>query len=172
MEVPDSLQIVRAETAAQFEQVRELLSEYIAWDSQITSSLGFDANILLEYQYHQGVIELPGEYAPPDGYLLLALYGMEAAGCGALKRFDERSCEIKRMYVRPAFRGKKIGKRLLETLIQEARESGYTHARIETVTFMKEAPALYYSLGFKDIEPYYEIPDEFKLITLFMELAL
>jgi GNAT superfamily N-acetyltransferase len=172
MEVADSLQIVRANSSEQFKQVRELLAEYIAWDSQVTASLGIDANILLEFQYQQGAIELPGEYAPPDGCLLLAVYGMEAAGCGALKKFDEQACEIKRMYVRPAFRGKQIGRRLLETLIQAARESGYAQARIETVTFMKEALALYYSLGFRDIEPYYEIPDEFKPITLFMELAL
>ncbi len=168
----DSLQIVAAVSPEQFEHVRELFREYIAWDSEVTSSLGIDANILLEFQYHQGVIELPGEYAPPDGRLLMALYESQVAGCGGLHRFDEQSCEIKRMYVRPAFRGKKVGRRLLDTLIREARTIGYTSAKIETVTFMQEAQALYRSFGFEYIEPYYEIPDEFKPITLFMELKL
>jgi len=168
----DQLQIVPAVSPEQFGHVRDLFSEYIAWDCQVASNLGFDANILLQFQYHQGVIELPGEYAPPDGRLLMALYESQVAGCGALQRFDEQSCEVKRMYARPVFRGKKVGRRLLETLIRDARAIGYTCAKIETVSFIQEAQALYRSFGFEYVEPYYEIPDEFKPITLFMELKL
>jgi GNAT superfamily N-acetyltransferase len=170
--VADSVQIVYADSPEQFEHIRELFGELRAWDSQMTASLGLEGDTVLHFYYNEGAIEVPGEYAPPEGCLLMALYGNQVAGCGAIRRFDEQACEIKRIYVRPAFRGQQIARRLLETLIQQARESGYAQARIETVTFMKEAMALYYSMGFRDIAPYYEIPDEFKPITLFMELAL
>ena len=79
---------------------------------------------------------------------------------------------MKRMWVRPEFRGKRIGRALAETVIDEARKIGYAQMRLDTGTFMKEAPALYRSLGFKDIEPYYEIHNEMRKMMDFMELRL
>ncbi len=76
------------------------------------------------------------------------------------------------MYVRPAFRGKRIGKSLLDFLIKDVQRHGFNRIVLETAAFMKEARELYASLGFQAIEPYYEIPDELKPITLFMELKL
>ncbi len=167
----DSLQIIHATTPAQIEQVKTLLEEFKAWDIQTTRTLGMNADALVEF-FYQHYFELPGKYVPPDGCLLLALYGAQAAGCGALRRLNAYGGEIGRMYVRPGFRGKKIGRALLETLVQEARQIGYSSLRLETATFMKEAQALYHALGFEEVEPYEEIPDDLKALVVFMELNL
>ena len=118
------LQIVEAVTQEQLNQVHELLHEYMMWDHHTTSSLGLDADKLVETHYSGGIFDLPSEYAFPDGRLLLALYETRVTGCGAVRKFEEGICEIKRMYVRPEFRGKKIGRQLLERLLEEARQIG------------------------------------------------
>lgn len=171
MQATESLQIVPAVSPAQIEQVKGLLEEFMAWSLQSTRAIGQNADALAEFHY-QTALELPGKYAPPDGCLLLALYGAQAAGCGALRRLNANMGEIGRMCVRPGLRGKKIGKALLETLLQEARRVGYSSLRLETATFMKEAQSLYHNAGFAVAEPYKEIPDDLKPLTIFMELNL
>jgi ribosomal protein S18 acetylase RimI-like enzyme len=104
--------------------------------------------------------------------LLLATYLAKAAGCVAFHRIGPGICEMKRMYVRPEFRGLRIGRDLAETLIATARQAGYGVMRLETTTFMEGAQALYASLGFRTCEPYYVIPQNFRGITVFMELDL
>ena len=125
---------------------------------------------------------LPGDYAPPVGRLLLATYSGQLAGCVALHELPaqtskgieapsaSRTCEMKRLYLRPAFRGKSIGRALAERVIDDARQIGYTHMRLDTVaTTMADAVALYRTLGFKEIAPYRENPIA---STLYMELKL
>jgi len=102
---------------------------------------------------------LPGDYAAPDGRLLLAEENGELAGCIALRKLGGASCEIKRLFLRPAFRGQGLGRVLVESIIDEARKLGYTYMRLDTIPGpMDKAIALYRSMGFVEIAPYYENP--------------
>ena len=114
---------------------------------------------------------LPGKYAPPSGRLLLALWDERPAGVIALRALAEDGlCEMKRLYVRPEFRGHRIGRILAERVIGEAEEIGYARMRLDTVPGnMDRAIAMYRELGFRETDPYYDSPVG---QTLFMELAL
>lgn len=154
-----SLEIVRATSVDQIATARMLFKEYEA-------SLGIE----LTFQgFAREVAELPGAYAPPAGRLLLATGGAEPAGCVALRPLEGGICEMKRLYVRPTARGARLGRRLAETVIREARAIGYARMRLDTLPSMKEAFALYQTLGFREIAPYYETPI---VGTRFMELSL
>jgi GNAT superfamily N-acetyltransferase len=153
------LKIFPVETGEDLEIVRTLLVEYV-------DSLGFD---LVFQNFEEELRNLPGEYAAPEGCLLLAKYQDQPAGCIALRKLSDGICEGKRLYVRPQFRGLKIGRRLVEAIIAEARRIGYTRMRGDTLASMKTAQALYASLGFKQIEPYCYNPIEG---AIFVELVL
>ncbi len=128
--------------------VRRLFSEYVAL-------LGLN----LDYQDFEGErLSLPGKYAPPDGRLYLARCDGEPAGCGALRRFDEERCEMKRLFVRPSFRGLDIGRMLAQRLIEDATSLGYTSMLLDTLPDMRTALALYKTLGFEERGPYYDNP--------------
>jgi putative acetyltransferase len=153
------IDIVPAMSTDQITTARRLFREYEA-------SLGID----LSFQdFAREVAELPGAYAPPAGRLLLATEGFEPAGCVALRPLGGDLCEMKRLYVRPAARGKRVGRLLAETVIREARLIGYARMRLDTLPFMKEATAIYRALGFVEIAPYYDNP---VAGSLFMERAL
>ncbi len=139
------MRILQAATREQVEEVRKLFVEY-------GESLGFS---LCFQSFDQELAGLPGDYAPPTGRLLLAEEDGKAAGCVALHRLDDDICEMKRLYVRPAFRGRKLGRMLAERVIAEARAIGYRHMRLDTIAdSMREAVALYRALGFREIAPY------------------
>lgn len=148
------------ETASQLEAVRELLREY--WDNRNLAPYVFN--------FDKELAGLPGDYAPPDGRLFLASWDNEVAGCVALRRLEPFICEMKRLYLRPKFRGRAIGKSLAEFIIGEARKMGYKKMRLDTIqTNMQEAIALYRRLGFEEIAPYRVNPLPG---VMFMELAL
>jgi carbonic anhydrase len=139
--------------------VRALFEEYAA-------SLNFD---LCFQGFNEELATLPATYAPPEGRLLLALHSVEPAGCVALRKFDEGTCEMKRLYVKPRFRGLGIGKTLAETIVSAARKIGYERMCLDTVPSMREAQLLYQAMGFKDVESYRYNPIGG---ARFMELAL
>lgn len=153
------IDIVPAMSADQIATARRLFREYEA-------SLGID----LSFQgFAREVAELPGAYAPPAGRLLLATEAFEPTGCVALRPLGRELCEMKRLYVRPAARGTRVGRLLAESVIREAGLIGYARMRLDTLPFMKEATALYRALGFVEIAPYYANP---VAGSLFMERTL
>ena len=154
-----SLRTVLEQSTAEIEASRELFREY---------QRSIDVDLCFQ-DFEREVKELPGEYAPPGGRLLLCFHEGKLAGCVALRGIDESICEMKRLYVRPTFRGKHLGKQLVDTVISQARAVGYTQMRLDTLPSMKEAIALYRSMGFTEIAPYRHNPVSG---ALFMELDL
>ena len=154
------MKIIRAESSKQVERARELFQEYAAW-------LEID---LCFQNFDKELAGLPGDYAPPNGRLLLAVQDQGAAGCIALRKIGEGICEMKRLFVREEFRGQGLGRQLVQAIIGEAKEIGYARMRLDTLPpRMHEAIELYRSLGFKEIEPYYDNPVPG---AKFMQLAL
>ena len=151
---------VQAESGEQVDQARELFLEY-------AQSLGFS---LCFQNFDQELAGLPGDYAPPQGRLLLAEFNSQLAGCVALHKLDGTICEMKRLYLRPQFRGHGLGRMLADSIIAEARQIGYHHMRLDTVEpAMKDAVAMYRRLGFKEIAPYCANP---MAGAMYMELEL
>jgi GNAT superfamily N-acetyltransferase len=110
--------------------------------------------------FAEEVARLPGAYAPPDGRLLLAWQGDGLAGCVALRRIGDGVAELKRLYVRLAFRGTGLGRKLASAALEEATAIGYHTVRLDTLATMREAQALYLSMGFREIPAYNEHPVE------------
>ncbi|HKY45840.1 MAG TPA: GNAT family N-acetyltransferase [Pyrinomonadaceae bacterium] len=154
------MRVFQANTQRDIEHARTLLEEYA---SDLSISLCFQ-------NFDRELKNLPGDYAPPDGRLLLATEDDQLAGCIALRKLGGSVCEIKRLFVRPAYRGKRLGKVLVASIIDEARKLGYTTMRLDTLPGrMDKAIALYQSIGFVEIAPYCENPVEG---AKFMELDL
>ena len=146
-------------TAKGLDDVRALFMEY-------ADSLG---NHLCFQDFEKELANLPGDYAPPLGRLLVAVDDVRLAGCVALRRIDERVCEMKRLYVRPTYRGAGLGRKLAEAVITSACEGGYAKMHLDTLPSMKEAIKLYHSLGFAEIPSNRFNPVEG---AKYMELAL
>jgi putative acetyltransferase len=150
----------QAESATEIAEARALFLEY-------AQSLGFS---LCFQNFENELASLPGSYAPPEGRLLLAEYEGRLAGCVALHKLEPLVCEMKRLYLRPQFRAKGLGRALADRIICEARQIGYRRMRLDTVEpVMKDAVAMYRRLGFKEIAPYCANPIDG---ALYMELEL
>jgi len=167
------IQVVQAATSEHMDQVRALIREFVFWHRQEHQH---DLPLIDEYfgaeDFEEELASLPGEYSPPGGSLLLALYNGEPAGCVALRELDQKTCEMKRMFVYPHFQGKGIGRILTRRIFEEAKRIGYTSIRLDTSIRQIEAQALYHSMGFERTTPYYELPDRLKNWLVFMELKL
>ena len=138
------LKIIQAISDTHINQVKELFIEYT-----------YNLNIDLEFQdFEQELNNLLGDYSPPAGRLLLAFYKNKLAGCIALRKFNVKICEMKRLYVRKEFRGKGIGKALANQVIKLAIKIKYNYMQLDTLPSMRQAISLYNSLGFKKILPY------------------
>jgi len=156
----NSMKLIQASSTEEIQQARRLFEEYAAW-------LGIN---LCFQNFDKELAGLPGDYAPPSGRLFLADEGDEVMGCVALRKIGDHVGEMKRLYVRPAFRGRGLGRTLTEKLIAEARSIGYQRIRLDTLPGkMEQAVALYRSLGFHEIAPYYQNP---VAGATFMELDL
>lgn len=123
------------------------------------------------------IATLPGDYAPPAGRLALALDGEAqssagVAGCVALRRLSTERCEMKRLYVRDAFRGRGVGSALVGWLLAQAREIGYREMYLDTTTWMPIAVAMYEGLGFTRCDAYKDVPDDDAVCTLCYRLTL
>ena len=138
---------------------RQLFEEYAA---SLDISLCFQG-------FDEELSSLPGAYAPPRGRLLLASRGKESAGCVALRPLEREICEMKRLYVRPAYRSDGVGRLLAERVIHEAAMAGYRRMRLDTLPTMEAALALYRRLGFREITPYTANPVQG---AVFLELQL
>ena len=150
----------QAESSSQIAAIRELFLEY-------ANSLGFS---LCFQSFDQELASLPGDYAPPEGRLMLAISSGQPAGCVALHKLEPEICEMKRLYVRPQYRGKSLGRELTEKIIAAAREIGYKKLRLDTVEpKMQAAVAMYRQFGFREIPPYRPNPIDG---ALYMELEL
>lgn len=145
--------ISKAQTTADIDAARRLFAEYATWLNQ-------DHGISLEFQGIDAELAgLPGKYAPPLGQIYLARNSdTQALGCGAFRPFEEKTCEIKRLYVSPAGRGHGLGQRIVMEVLKGAKQAGYNRAVLDTASFMDQAQSLYASFGFKDIPKYYDNP--------------
>jgi ribosomal protein S18 acetylase RimI-like enzyme len=152
-------QLRQAASDAEIEELRRLFREYQQWVDEPCCFATFDKELAA----------LPGDYAPPAGRLLLAAEAGASAGCAALRRLDAERGEMKRLYVRPAFQGQGLGRRLAEAVIGAAREAGYRHLLLDTLPKMTSAIALYRALGFAPRGPYSPAPTPG---AIFFELRL
>jgi ribosomal protein S18 acetylase RimI-like enzyme len=158
---------VAIEHATSDTAVREVRSLFVEYAQSLSFSLDFQG-------FAEELDTLPSSYAPPKGRLLLAMLNGASAGCVALRPLEDGICEMKRLYVRPEFRGQRFGGRsigitLVIELLKEAQRMGYKKMRLDTVSSMKRANALYKALGFRQIEPYCFNPFD---DAIFMELDL
>jgi len=139
--------------------VRELFEEYWAELEADVCFQGFAGELA----------GLPGKYAPPRGVLVVVLDGDSAVACGALREMDQTTCELKRIFVRPSHRGIGLGRRITLDLMDRARHTGYKTVRLDTMRKLGVAQSLYKSLGFKEIEAYYDEPS---VEIVFFEMPL
>lgn len=119
--------------------------------------------------YDRELRHLDEKYGPPDGRLYLAYCDGALAGCVGLRRLDGQGCEMKRLYVRPAFRGKKLGALLVERIIADARKIGYAHMLLDTLPFLKSAIQMYKKFGFYEVDSYNDSPMD---TSIYMRLEL
>jgi putative acetyltransferase len=140
---------VHAQNVDEIATARQLFGEY-------AESLGFS---LCFQNFNQELADLPGKYSPPSGRLLLAYVDDQLAGCIALRKHDSDTCEMKRLFLRPDFRGMGLGKALVVKIIDEAKTIGYQRMCLDTIPGkMDSAIALYEAMGFQDVSPYYDNP--------------
>ncbi len=142
------MEIIRAESDTQMESIRYLFREYEAFLVVDLCFQGFEAELA----------DLPGRYSPPTGALLLASVNGETAGCVAMRQHVPGTCEMKRLYVRPAYRKQSIGKELALAIVNRAKEAGYSKMVLDTLDHLKAAIGLYTRMGFEKCPPYYENP--------------
>lgn len=142
------IEILSATTPSHIHTIRDLFREY----EQVLQ-------VDLCFQHFEAELSgLPGKYDPPGGCLLLAIANGHPAGCVAMRPLAKSICEMKRLYVRPAYAGQGMGKKLALTVIKQAGAAGYTRMRLDTLKKLRPALGLYASLGFRKCPPYYENP--------------
>lgn len=159
--------------AAELDLVRDLMRAFVSWHRSRHQQ---DLELIERYfdpgEFEAELAGLPGKYASPDGQLLLATIDGRAAGCVALRRIDEETCEMKRMFVSQDLHGMGVGRALALAIMDEARLLGYLSMVLDTSVRQIEAQSLYRKLGFAEADPYYEMPDDLRAWLVFMRRAL
>ncbi len=164
-------EIIRAETPDDLENVRVLTRAFVRWLLET-----FPEGRASIQTYYDGLenelANLPGEFAPPTGSLLLAYVDGKAVGMVAAHRIAPDVCEMKRMFVRPETQGQGIGKALALELVRRSRAQGYERMRLDTSRGQVAAISMYQRLGFREVAPYYTLPPHLQNVMIFMELDL
>ena len=152
-----------------FDRRSELIPLYEEYGAMLLETDPVFARSLAQQNYDEEILHLEEKYAPPKGQIYLVFVDGELAGCVGMKPSDDSHAELKRLYVRPAFRGRNLGETLTRRIMDDARKAGYRYLRLDTLPGLKSALKLYRRLGFREIDPYYDclVPG-----TIFMEIEL
>lgn len=166
--------VVREVQCAQdYEAISRLITEYIAWLRARYQEDSWFITEVLDKQSLNGELEaLPQMYGPPNGRAFVATEGHEIIGCGAYRRFDETSCEMKRVFVSPNFQGVGLGRRICNELMFAAEKDGYESMKLDTGKIMTEATGMYQSLGFEPCPPYNDYPEKLVPYLVFLQRPL
>jgi GNAT superfamily N-acetyltransferase len=166
-------QIVEPAQPAELDDVRSLMRAFVTWHrARHVEDIALIERYFDQRAFDEELAGLPGKYARPHGRLLLAYLDGKPAGCVALRDLGDGVCEMKRMFVPEAFRGRGVGRALAERIIAEGKEAGYRAMRLDTSRRQSEAMQLYERAGFRRIPPYYDLAEDVKDWLVFFELAL
>ncbi len=169
------MKIVTAQSGQPLDHFIKLADEYVTWMLGEIPQHYPDMNLnefASEHAYDDIRKKFPGEHTPPDGGLLVAMQEGRAAGCIAFGRLSDSICEVRTLFVQPAFRGAGAGRKLVEACLQNARDLGYDRARLDTLSFMTGAQRLYTSFGFYPIDPYLDVSERLRRHIRFFECQL
>ena len=152
-----------------FDRRNELIPLYEEYAAMLLETDPVFARSLAQQNYDEEILNLEEKYGPPKGQIYLVFVDGELAGCVGMKPSDDSHAELKRLYVRPAFRGRNLGETLTRRIMDDARKAGYRYLRLDTLPGLKSALKLYRRLGFREIDPYYDclVPG-----TIFMDIEL
>ena len=152
-----------------FDRRNELIPLYEEYAAMLLETDPVFSRSLAQQNYDEEILHLEEKYGPPKGQIYLVLVDGELAGCVGMKPSDDSHAELKRLYVRPAFRGRNLGETLTRRIMDDARKAGYRYLRLDTLPGLKSALKLYRRLGFRETDPYYDclVPG-----TSFMEIEL
>ena len=152
-----------------FDRRSELIPLYEEYGAMLLETDPVFARSLSQQNYDEEILHLEEKYGPPKGQIYLVFVDGELAGCVGMKPSDDSHAELKRLYVRPAFRGRNLGETLTRRIMDDARKAGYRYLRLDTLPGLKSALKLYRRLGFRETDPYYDclVPG-----TIFMEIEL
>lgn len=152
-----------------FDRRNELIPLYEEYAAMLLETDPVFSRSLAQQNYDEEILHLEEKYGPPKGQIYLVLVDGELAGCVGMKPSDDSHAELKRLYVRPAFRGRNLGETLTRRIMDDARKAGYRYLRLDTLPGLKSALKLYRRLGFRETDPYYDclVPG-----TIFMEIEL
>ncbi|MBW9115622.1 GNAT family N-acetyltransferase [Rhizobium cauense] len=166
-------EVIEAELPSQLDAVRSLLTSFVAWHRERhVEDIALIDRYFDAVAFERELATLPGYYSRPTGSLLIAYLDGKPAGCVALRDLGDGICEMKRMFVPPEFRGRGVGYALANRIVDEARARRYDRMRLDTSHRQNEAMRLYRRIGFKQIEPYYELTDDLRTWLVFFEMRL
>jgi GNAT superfamily N-acetyltransferase len=167
------ISIFQATSRTELNDVRDLMRGFVAWHrAHHVEDIALIDRYFDARAFEAELAGLPGKYTPPKGSLLIAYSGGQPGGCVALRDIGDGVCEMKRMFVPVAMRGRGIGRALVDRVKNEARKSGYRRMRLDTSHRQKAAMALYESAGFRRIEPYYDLSEDLRDWLVFFECDL